>query len=78
MYVNPFWFGVLMTIVAIIVALIIIGLIRSKREDETEEEIEQKFAVLLSEVTGKPYRVITKGDLLVGEPIDDDGGQEDS
>lgn len=71
MYVNPFWFGVLMTIVFIIVLMIIIAMVRSRKEDKEEEDIEQKFAILLSEVTGKPYRVITKGDMLVGEPLED-------
>lgn len=66
-----------MTVVAIIVALIIVALIRSRKEDKEEEDIEQKFAVLLSEVTGKPYRVITKGDMLVGEPLEDDNADHE-
>lgn len=31
MYVNPFWFGVLMTIVTILVVMIIIAIVRASR-----------------------------------------------
>lgn len=39
MWVNPFWFGVLMTIVAIIVLFIVIGIVQAMRGDD---EIEDK------------------------------------
>ena len=45
MYVNPFWFGVLMTIVAEIVLVILIGIIRGifgvSNHDDHETEIRQ-------------------------------------
>jgi len=45
MYVNPFWFGVLMTIVAEIVLVILIGIIRGifgvSNHDAHETEIRQ-------------------------------------
>ena len=57
MLVNPFWFGVLMTIVAEIVLVILIGIIRgifgvsNHNEEETEirqidlpEELQEKIA----------------------------------
>lgn len=39
MVVNPFWFGVLMTIVFAVVVLIIIALIASHRISNDEEEL---------------------------------------
>lgn len=37
MWVNPFWMGVLMTIVAELVISIVLSLIRSHREDDDED-----------------------------------------
>lgn len=38
MYVNPFWFGVLMTIIVEIVILFIYGFVVYKRAEQEEEE----------------------------------------
>ena len=37
MWVNPFWMGVLMTIVSELVISIVLSLIRSHREDDDED-----------------------------------------
>jgi hypothetical protein len=37
MYVNPFWMGVLLTIVSELVISIVLSLIRSHREDDDED-----------------------------------------
>lgn len=41
MYVNPFWFGVLMTIVTILIVMIIIAIVRANR-GENDADNEQK------------------------------------
>ena len=38
MYVNPFWMGVLLTIVAELVISIVLSLIRSHREGDDDED----------------------------------------
>ena len=40
MYVNPFWFGVLMTVVGLIVVVIVIAFINVKRQEAIGEEAE--------------------------------------
>ena len=37
MYVNPFWFGVLITIIVEVVIMLIVGFVSIKREEAWEE-----------------------------------------
>jgi len=62
MTVNPFWFGFLMAIVALIVIGIIASLIRSKDDEGEITLTEEQFAMLFQELTGKP---------LYGESVED-------
>ena len=80
MYVNPFWFGVLMTIVSFIVVMIILALARSHQERwEEYEPSEEEFKKILSEMSGgKNFRVTYRDGYMVGEPIEDDNNDEDS
>lgn len=42
MYVNPFWFGVLVTIIVEVVVLLIYGFISVKRVERYEEQYEEQ------------------------------------
>ena len=42
MYVNPFWFGVLVTIILEVVVLLICGFISVKRVERYEEQYEEQ------------------------------------
>lgn len=76
MVVNPFWFGVLMTIVVEIMASVILVIIREAKGDKrevTEEDLRQ----LLEDITGKKFRVIEKDGYLIGEPVEDREDDDD-
>ena len=76
MLVNPFWFGVLMTIVVEIMLSVILVIIREAKGDKrevTEEDLRQ----LLEDITGKKFRVVEKDGYLIGEPGEDREGDDD-
>ena len=73
MVVNPFWFGVLLTIVGLIVAVLIIAFVNVKRH-ETEDEVaddvlmdEDAFKKMLSEAV----RDALRENIVFGEEIAD-------
>ena len=76
MFVNPFWFGVLMTIVVEIMVSVLLVIIREAKGDKrevTEEDLRQ----LLEDITGKKFRVIEKDGYLIGEPVEDREDDDD-
>lgn len=53
MTVNPFWFGVLITIVAEIVVVILLALVVHKRDDEEESaEVEEAIVTIAEFLDG--------------------------
>ena len=76
MFVNPFLFGVLMTIVVEIMLSVILVIIREAKGDKrevTEEDLRQ----FLEDITGKKFRVIEKDGYLIGEPVEDREDDDD-
>ena len=77
MYVNPFWFGVLMTIVTMIVLSIVVAIIKSHQEDEEIEDVsEEEFRNVVEEMTGKKFRIISKDGYMIAESLEDDNESE--
>ena len=66
MIVNPFWFGVLMTIVVEIVLVIILGILRAIRvDDEDEEEMsDEEISEMLTDMTDNNYKFKVKNGIL--------------
>lgn len=79
MVVNPFWFGVLMTIVVEIMLSVLLVIIREAKGDK-REVTEEDLRLLLEDITGKKFRVVEKDGYLIGEPVenreDNDDGKE--
>ncbi|MBO7727833.1 MAG: hypothetical protein J6S50_04870 [Oscillospiraceae bacterium] len=75
MYVNAFWFGFLIAIIAVVVLLMVIAFVGARRSYEEEEEnevSEEEFKEALEALTGKSFRVVRdKRGNLVGEIIED-------
>ena len=73
MVVNPFWFGVLMTIVGLVVIVIIIAFVHVKRQEAEEEAAddvlmdEDAFKKMLSEAV----RDALRENIVFGEEIAD-------
>lgn len=69
MYVNPFWLGVLLTLVTIVVLMIVAALILShKEEQETRIDDDE----ILKGLEGKKFIMHRDKDgYLVGEEIED-------
>lgn len=72
MYVNAFWFGVLLTVVGLIVLLFIIAFITMKRNEAEEgaEDMlmdEDAFKKMLSEAV----RDALRENVIFGEPVED-------
>ena len=66
MRVDPFWFGVLMTIVVEISLIIILGILRVIRgDDEDEEEMsDEEISEMLTEMTDNKYKFHVKDGIL--------------
>lgn len=77
MTVNPFWFGVLMTIVAELVVMIVIAWVNSHRNAKLEEEEEDAFFQAIASMEGKKVRIVRKNGYLVGEAIEDKDDAEE-
>ena len=79
MYVNPFWFGVLMTIVGLVVFSIIMAIVKDhleNREDEEIEEVsEEEFKRIVEETFGKKYKIMNRDGYMVAMPLDE--GEDD-
>lgn len=71
MYVNPFWFGVITTLAAELILSVIASAIRSACEDEEDDMSEEEFRKILTETTGKQFKVTLHDGYMVGEPIED-------
>lgn len=78
MMVNPFWFGVLMTLFAIILLLMIAAFIGAKRSDHNDQTEENEFLETLEQMTGRKFKVTVKNGYLVGEPLEDEDESEDN
>ena len=78
MYVNPFWFGVLMTIVVGVVIVIVLCLIFGHRDDDQEVDSFEIDYDAGKELDGKVGRihVMKSGAIRFDEMDDDDGGEE--
>lgn len=76
MLVNPFWFGVLMTIVVEIMLSVILVIIREAKGDK-REVTEEELRKVLEDITGKKFRVIEKDGYLIGEPVEDREDNDD-
>ena len=76
MLVNPFWFGVLMTIVVEIMLSVILVIIREAKGDK-REVTEEDLRMLLEDVTGKKFRVFERDGYLIGEPVEDREDDDD-
>lgn len=74
MTVNPFWFGVLITIVAEIVLFIIITIIGSHAHKDDEEKLpegavgEEKFKEILKEAVAE---VAKENKFIIGEAVEE-------
>lgn len=78
MYVNPFWFGVLMTVVGLVVVMIILAIITVHRDDKLrDEEDEADFQKFLEEVENRKFKLVRKDGYWVGEPVEDDDDDDD-
>lgn len=75
MTVNPFWLGVLMTIVAELVVLIIAAMVNSHRA--AYEEKDDGLEEMLSQIEGKKVRIVRKNGYLIGEMLEDDDDEEE-
>lgn len=74
MYVNAFWFGFLMAIVAMIVLSIIMAIVKSKNDDDEWEEYQptdEELKAAIEAITGKKYQIIVKDGIMYGEEIND-------
>ena len=70
MYVNPFWFGVLMTVVGLIVVIIVIAFINVKRQEALGEDAEDvlmdegQFKKMLGEAVREALRENMYGEMI--------------
>ena len=71
MYVNPFWFGVLMTIVAGLMFFLVLAIIQSARSDD-DDLTEDEYREILEEMTGEKIKVVTKNGVMIGMSADKD------
>lgn len=77
MYVNPFWFGVLMTVVGLVVVFIIIAFINVKRQEANAEMTEDvwmdegDFKRMLNEAVMEAMRQNMFGGSVEDEDSDD-------
>lgn len=63
MYVNPFWLGVLITIVVLIAVAIIAAMINAAQVDEVNDRISpEEFKRLSEDVEGKLFKIVPRGD----------------
>lgn len=77
-YVNAFWFGFLIAIVALLILTLILAYIKGRQDDREDcQPDEEEFAQVLKELTGKKFRVVEKNGYLVGEPIPEDEEETD-
>lgn len=71
MWINPFWFGVLLTVIGLIVLLFIIAFINVKRsENEEGDDVlmdEDAFKKMLSEAV----RDALRENIVFGDPVED-------
>lgn len=76
MYVNPFWFGVLMTIVGFMALMLIIAIVRTLLDKGEAEDIdvdEEEYRQMMEELTGRKMKVYrSKDGYLVAEPEEED------
>ena len=75
MYVNPFWFGFLLAMVAMLVLVIVLAFVKAKQDEREWEEYqptEEELEEALTEITGKKFRIVQRNGHLVGEPIEEE------
>lgn len=77
MTVNPFWFGVLMTIVAELIVMIIFAWVNSHRNAKQEEAEADMLSQVLESMEGKKIRIVRKNGYFVGEAINDEDDEEE-
>lgn len=77
MYVNPFWFGVLMTVVGFVVVMIVIAIVRSSDPHDDTDITPEEYQKFLEHMTGKKCRVYFQDGYLVGEEVEDDDDDDD-
>lgn len=75
MYVNPFWLGVLLTIVSIIAILIVAAIIHAATDDEPGPELtDEEYQVFVNDMKGKKFRIEDRGGHI--EFIEDEDNNE--
>ena len=72
MYVNPFWFGLLIGMIVLLVLLAIVSHFAARHEEEEMDATPEEFKQILEEMTGKKFRIVERDGYLVGEPIEED------
>ena len=75
MLVNPFWFGFLIAMVAILILVLVLAFVKARQDEREWEEYqptEEEFRKAIEELTGKKFRIVEKNGFLVGEPLEDE------
>ena len=73
MYVNPFWFGLLIGMIVLLVLSALISHIAAKKEEEKMRDLsEAEMKEAIDQMNGKMFRFVERDGYLVGEPIEED------
>ncbi len=72
MWVNPFWLGILLTLVLEVIVAIIFSIVSGHRQEEEEMEVStDEYKKILEDMTGQKFNVKVVNGYLVGEPVED-------
>ena len=78
MYVNSFIFGIVATLAAMFIIVVLQALFTAifRPDDDGEPMTEEEYKEFLEDMTGKKFRIIHRNGIMIGEPID--GGSDDN
>ena len=80
MYINAFWFGLLIGVIAVVLLLIVVAFISGRHSEDEEEEVDispAEYKAAMEKLTGQNIRVYRdKRGYLVGEAVEDPDDQE--
>lgn len=71
MYVNAFWLGFLMAILAVLVLLMVMAFVNVRRREDEEAEEDEEYQRILAKMDGKNFFVMTRDGYLVGSEVPD-------